>query len=279
MREKRQRKNVSRIVISIVLAAVLLGCAGIFVGKVLRQKQAEDTYQTLREESRNEGKTAEAGKTESETPEELKETEAIPYEGIPDVDFAKVRETNGDICAWITMPGTVIDYPILRNGASSDPHDTYYLDTTVDGVSGLPGSIYMEPCNSPEFTDFNTLIYGHDMKNGTMFAGLHQLADDSFFAEHEYVYVITPEKILVYRIFGLVYYDDRHIMMNFDFTQEGQRQAFLDSLYANRDMRDKFREGVEATADSRMITLSTCIGNESTKRLLTEAVLIDEYER
>lgn len=268
----------ARWIVSAVLIVIILICGGILVMKLTQQKQAEDTYQTLREESRTEPATTKAA-TEGETQEETTEAPAIPYEGIPEVDFEKVRETNGDICAWITMPGTVIDYPILRNGSSSDPHDTYYLDTTVDGVSGLPGSIYMEPCNSPDFTDFNTLIYGHDMKNGTMFAGLHQLADDAFFAEHEYIYIVTPEKILVYRIFGLVYYDDRHIMMNFDFTDGGQRQAFLDSIHENRDMRDKFREGVEVTTESRIITLSTCIGSESTKRLLTEAVLVDEYER
>lgn len=276
MSEKRKPMNQNnhiKIAISVALSLVILICAGIVIGRIAARQKAGEEYDKLKEAAR----TEEGAKTEQGMEEEEEEKEEIPYEGIPKINFETLWEENTDICGWINVPGTDIDYPVLRNESATEPHDAYYLNHTVDGRESLPGAIYMEPCNSGLFTDYNTVLYGHNMGNGTMFAGLHQYDDDAFFEENEYVYVVTPEKYLVYRIFAAVSYDDRHIMRKYDFTREAQRQEFLDSLKANRDMRDNFREGVEVTTESQILTLSTCIKGEDNKRLIVEAVLIDEY--
>ena len=198
------------------------------------------------------------------------ETGNSVYEGCP-VDFAGMWKTNKDVYAWITVPGTVIDYPILQHPTDN----TYYLNYNIDGSHGYPGCIYTENLNSKEFTDNNTVIYGHNMKNGTMFAGLHKFEDSTFFAEHTKVHIYTPEKELNYTIFAAYIYDDRHLLYSFDFSNKDIYAAYLEDVQNMRSMNALIREDVKVTAEDKIITLVTCIGNQPSKRLLVQAVLED----
>lgn len=87
-----------------------------------------------------------------------------------------MKETNPDIYAWIEIPDTNVNYPIVQ----SADDDSYYLNHTIDGQEGYPGSIYTEKVNAKDFSDFNTVIYGHDMKDGSMFKDLHKFEDADF---------------------------------------------------------------------------------------------------
>ncbi len=267
----------------VLLASLLLaaaGCIGIFAAVLWRPEQPERTAGEPAREVRT--LSADEGELPAETAGEAAEPETAEahgaYEGIPEIDFEEQWEINPDICGWICMPQTLVDCPVLRNGSSDDPHDAYYLDTTVGGERGLPGSIYMEPCNSPEFTDFNTVIYGHNMKNGTMFGEMDKLEDEAFFEAHEFIYIVTPDKVRVYRVYGWVNYDDRHIMASYDFSEEEQCRAFLDSL-SEDGTESRFREEMEVTEEDRLLTLSTCVKGQEDRRFLVEAVLTEEWER
>lgn len=79
-----------------------------------------------------------------------------------DIDFAALKEENSDVYAWIYVPGTNVDYPVLQHPTD----DAYYLEHNMDGSKGLPGCIYSESVNTKDFTDPNTVLYGHNMKNG-----------------------------------------------------------------------------------------------------------------
>ena len=144
---------------------------------VMTQEEMEALYEEHKVETQEEV----IEEVVEEVPEE---TEDGVYEGCP-VDFAGMWEVNKDVYAWITVPGTVIDYPILQHATDN----TYYLNYNIDGSYGYPGCIYTENMNSKDFTDNNTVIYGHNMKNGTMFAGLHKFEDRSFFEENTKVYI------------------------------------------------------------------------------------------
>ena len=205
---------------------------------------------------------------ETEGEDLAEETEANVYEGCP-VDFAGMWETNEDVYAWITVPGTVIDYPILQH----ETDNTYYLNYNIDGSYGYPGCIYTENLNSKDFTDNNTVIYGHNMKNGTMFAGLHKFEDAAFFEENTKVYIYTPEKELNYTIFAAYIYDDRHLMYSFDFADSEVYATYLEDIQNMRSMNALIREDITVTAEDKIITLVTCIGNQPSKRLLVQAVL------
>lgn len=231
----------------------------------------------LREEKRNEDiytKLAEEQKEETaDTPETTPEVTVQAEERKPEIpiDFKKLQQENPDIYAWISIPKTKIDYPVVQ----SDTDDTYYLNHTVEKKEGLPGSIYSESQNARDFSDPNTVLYGHNMRNGSMFAGLHKYADADYMEKHKEITVYTPEHILTYQVFAAVVYDNRHILNTIDFQDETQFQSYLDSLKNARSLNNVYDDKVNVTADDRLLTLSTCNSN-SEQRFIVEAVLINE---
>lgn len=188
------------------------------------------------------------------------------------VDFEGLWKTNRDVYAWITIPGTEIDYPILQH----ETDNTYYLNYNIDGSYGYPGCIYTENMNSKDFSDNNTVIYGHNMKNGTMFAQLHKYEDASFFEENQKIHIYTPNEELSYTIFAAYIYDDRHLLYSFDFSQEEVYADYLEEIKNMRSMNALVRDDVEVTTEDKIITLVTCLGNQPEKRLLVQAVLDKE---
>ena len=248
--------------------------------EALYDQHKKDTEAKILQEEDQEGETGNKISQESSAEENSAATSVVEetaaesgsrvYEGCP-VDFAGMWKTNEDVYAWITIPGTVIDYPILQHATDN----TYYLNYNIDGSYGYPGCIYTENLNSKDFTDNNTVIYGHNMKNGTMFAGLHKFEDSTFFEEHTKVYIYTPEKELNYTIFAAYIYDDRHLLYSFDFSDKDIYAAYLEDVQNMRSMNALIREDITVTAEDKIITLVTCIGNQPSKRLLVQAVLED----
>jgi len=189
------------------------------------------------------------------------------------LDWDLLKETNPDIYAWIYIPNTKVDYPILQ----SSKDDTYYLNHDINGNKNSEGSIFTEgKYNGTDFTDFNTLVYGHNMKAKTMFATLHSFEDASFFEENRYVFVYTPDKVLVYDIFAAYTFSDVHILANYSTVSDEGKQQYLEDVFGVRDMQAHYREGVEVTVNSHLLTLSTCIGGQPNNRYLVQAVLIEE---
>lgn len=202
--------------------------------------------------------------TETETAVEER-SEVIP------VKFEELQAVNPDVYAWITVPGTDIDYPILQHASDN----SYYLMHNIDGSYGYPGCIYTENLNSKDFTDNNTVIYGHNMKNGSMFAQLHKYEDSDFFDANREVLIYLPDEVLHYTIFAAHIYDDRHLLYSFDFTDPEVYQKYLDSIFSIRDMSANIDKDITVTTDDQIITLVTCIGSQPSNRLLVQAVLTD----
>lgn len=231
-------------------------CIGFLAYYYIRLQENKKIYEDL--QSQTETQTLAA-----ETEEKIAETEQSQTKPDIPVDFEKLWEINPEIYAWIEIPGTSVAYPIVQSASDN----SYYLNHTIEGMAGYPGSIYTEGINSKDFQDFNTMIYGHDMEDGSMFGGLHQFEDSEYLKNHETLIIYTPEHKLTYRIFMSLTYDDRHIMGSFDFSENQEREAYLDSI-GNTD--------TEVTADSKIVTLSTCIATQPSNRFLVEAVLVNE---
>ena len=197
--------------------------------------------------------------------------------GVPipekEVDFEELRENvNEDIYAWIYIPDSKIDYPIVQH-----PIDNfYYLNYNLDGSYGYPGCIYTERYNRKDFADPLTVVYGHNMKNGTMFAGLHDYEDIEYFREHPYVYVYTPEKLYVYEIFASHEYGNEHLLYNHDYAVKSEFRKYVDSILELRSMNSNRAEDVEVTEDSHILVLSTCMANKPDNRYLVQGVLLNE---
>lgn len=200
------------------------------------------------------------------------ESESVVYAQNP-IDFASLQEKNADVCAWITVPNTSIDYPIVQ---SSKEDDDYYINHAWEGNYTINGAIYIQRLNGKYFTDRNTVVYGHNLRNGTMFRHLHKFRDKDFFDANEYFYIYTPGHILTYRIFSAYRYDNRHILNSFDFADTAVYADYLQYATDPNSLIKNVREGVEVTTDDKIVTLSTCISDKRYRYLVQGVQISDE---
>ncbi len=275
-------KNSGSLLWKIVLALCLLIVAGcvIFIWIVKRNEQeARTAYEEVR---RTETETSgclsddiqaetDSGESQFSAAAEEETVQSEPAEEIP-VDFGELQAINPDVYAWITVPGTKVDYPIAQRAGDRE----FYLHHNINGAYEFAGMIYTEDYNTTDFTDANTVIYGHNMHNDTMFTTLHYFEDRDFFDQHSEVIIYTPDDVLHYTIFAAYAYDSRHLMQSFDFSDPEVFDAYLDQVFAIRDMTAYFRDGVTVTAEDKIITLSTCFDGRDDERYLIQAVLTDE---
>ncbi len=187
-----------------------------------------------------------------------------------ELDFQALYSENPHIYAWILVPGTLIDYPVLQHPTD----DSFYLEHNIDGSAGYPGCIYTEACNKKDFSDRNTLVYGHNMGDGSMFASLHYYENSQNFEENPYIFIYTEEKIFVYHIFAAYSFPGVHLMKNYDFTSDKVFEEYLDDILSEHYL-GFIREGVEVNVDSKIITLSTCIAGQPDMRFLVQGVLLN----
>ena len=187
------------------------------------------------------------------------------------IDFDGLMETAPDAYAWLLVPGTNIDYPIVQHPEQPE----YYLRRTPEGKDATAGSIFTELYNRMDWTDNNTIIYGHNMRNGSMFATLHNFEDEEFFQENPYIYIYTPDNtVRVYEIFGAYQFSDVHLTLSYEMNTEEGYGNFLAGLNKLSKGANLFREDVEVTTEDTIITLSTCIGGKSDSRFLVSAKLV-----
>ena len=187
-------------------------------------------------------------------------------------DLKALWNRNPDLIGWISIAGTEIDYPVMQT--KEEPE--FYLRRNFKKEYSLAETPFLDAASDVALPTSNWLLYGHNMQDGTMFHDLLNYMDEEYLYSHQNVTVYTEEHIFTYRIFAAVVYDDRLIPLSYNFTEEGQRQEFLDSVFASSDLRSQFAENVEVTAQDKLLTLSTCIAGEDHHRFLVEAVLTDE---
>ncbi|MCR4793349.1 MAG: class B sortase [Lachnospiraceae bacterium] len=200
----------------------------------------------------------------------------IPEAPVRELDWDKLHQTNPDIYAWIYVPGTCVDYPVLQHPSNNE----YYLNHNLDGSYGFPGVIYTENYNSRDFTDPNTVIYGHNMDNDTMFSTLHNFADPQMVEEPHYIYIYTEDgRELVYEIFAAYEYVSIHLLLNFDVSNEyvfAQYIRNIENMDSTSPYPANIRHDIEPDVDDRLITLSTCtVNHDASKRFLVVGVLLN----
>ena len=209
--------------------------------------------------------------------EDLRSLVSVPVEEAPaqekapvqvPIDFVKLQEINPQAYAWLEIPNTVISYPILQH--PDEP--SYYLKHSFDNKSSVAGSIYTQHYNTTDFSDYNTVIYGHNMKNGSMFGQLKKYRNRDFFNENREITVYMPGRILKYTVFAAYTWNDDHLLLNFDFNDPIFRDSYWRQILALRNMNSIIAEDVAVTADDHVITLSTCTANDN-QRFLVQAVL------
>lgn len=193
-----------------------------------------------------------------------------------DIDWDQIRKDNKDIYAWLYVPKTKVDYAVVQ--PTKKEGDLFYLNRNLKKNYEFAGSIFSEGMNSKDFSDPVTVLYGHNMLNGTMFATLHKFRKPGFFKKNKYMYIFQPHKKLTYKIYAAYEYDDRHIMNSFDFDKKKVRMKYFKSTLKPKAFAKNTRK-VKLSEDSKVLTLSTCVsGNNSSKRYLVQGVL-EKYEQ
>ena len=160
--------------------------AGVWIYQIISEYQtAEREYEQLQEYVKVEKNTRDPENTKPNVAEDDKEGEK--QEETVTVDFASLQAINPDIVAWLRIPG-VLEYPVVRGEDNS-----YYLNHTVQKTYNIAGSIFLDYRNERDFSDSKNIIYGHNMKDGSMFHVLRNYQDIDFFQEHTDMEVYLPD--------------------------------------------------------------------------------------
>lgn len=278
--------NKIRNILAYILFGVAAVCAVVLIINAVRNSSAENDVDNMKDsyvvELTPEPKVQETTPEPIVTPEptDTPEPTEEPFPGLEGydvpariIDFAGMNETAPHAYAWLLVPGTDIDYPIVQHPEEPE----YYLRRTPEGKDATAGSIFTEMYNNTEWTDNNTIIYGHNMRNGSMFATLHNFEEPEFFEENQYIYIYSPDNIVrVYQVFGAYEFGDQHLTLTYGMNTDQGYAAFLDSLDELETSDNLFREDVEVTEEDTIITLSTCIRGKDNSRFLVSAKLVAE---
>ena len=183
-------------------------------------------------------------------------------------DFEKLLSTNSDFKAWIYVPGTLVDYPVVQ---STD--DDYYLHHNFYKEYNDGGAIFIAAENMTPFEERNTIIHGHHMNDGSMFASLAYFKQNGFLDTNNKIYITTGTKELEYQIFSVYYEKASQDPYHYEFPTDEDYINYLNGL-KNKSL---FNVDIEPfTADDKIITLSTCSYEVEDGRQLVHAKLIKE---
>ena len=165
------------------------------------------------------------------------------------IDFDALSEINPDVIGWLYYEDTCIDYPVVQ-GENNDIYISMLFDRTWGGC----GTLFADCITEAPFRQFNTIIYGHHMKDGTMFACLKELRDPDYCAKHPKLKLITPDGVFDLEIWAFLNEpaDSDIYLTNIKSEEEKQRYINLTENLAN------YTTGVEVTTEDRLVMLSTC---------------------
>lgn len=198
---------------------------------------------------------------DDETADEQETTHTAPDE-LLSVDFDTLQSVNPDIQAWLYMSGSSIHSPVLQAEDNST-----YLYRLADGSSNAHGSLFIDCRNAGDFSDWNTLIYGHNMKDGSMFGGLKKYRKQAYYDVHPEMTLFTPEKTYRMEIFAAVTTDVSAAVYRVPAARE-ERDELVQWAQRNSEIECDVSIGTE----DRIVTLSTCTGGDD-DRFVVLAVL------
>lgn len=180
---------------------------------------------------------------------ESADVQAISNQPPIKVDFERLQKDNPQVVAWLYCPGTVIDYPVVQ-GSDND----FYLHHSYTGAEDQSGAIFVDAECTPGFEDFNTVIYGHSMNDGSMFGGLDAWKDQAYYDAHPEMWLLTPKANYRVKLLGgytTSAYSDTYTIFRgpgSDFS------AYLAGCLSQSDFTALEKPG----EDGRCVLLSTC---------------------
>lgn len=251
-RKSRKARRKNMILNAILVAAIVVFCVSAFkllqIGKGYKDGQSE--YEKVRD----------VAIKNADDKEKFR------------VDFDELMKINDDTVGWIRFykEPSQINYPVVQ-GEDND----LYLHKTFSANENTLGAIFVDAAASSDFTDKNTIIYGHRMKDGSMFRKLEEYKDKDFWKENPYFYIYTPDgKEITYKIYSVGQVLDTSDTYLTSFAGEEDYQKFLDMTMKEAD----YDTGVKVTTDDTIVTLSTCTAASDENRFVVRGVKEKEVE-
>ncbi|MCR5093210.1 MAG: class B sortase [Lachnospiraceae bacterium] len=281
-RKKRRRKKKIRKIIRIAIPAALLIAFIVFGVLFLidfhEYRVASQAYKELDSHIQEKGvKTAKSVSVPASAQmislqDETSEAEPVEEEAMVfdypdlDIDFAALTQVNKDFVGILYIPSLDLRYPVVHSKDNQE-----YLKKTYDGITNSAGAIFLDYLASSDMEDKNTFIFGHNMRNQSMFGSLKRFVNEEELAASDpYVYFYTSDCVRKYEIFSYYFsYVGSDAYQNFvgdDGYDEYVRKAKENSLFLN--------DVVDLSQRPNILTLSTCSGTEHVRRLLVHSALI-----
>ncbi len=287
-------KRLNRL-ISIILAGVATGCllgAGILYldGRKddIQSDQLLDAFRTMAQEESEQAQEDQAGSSDAATePQDMQESTAQTDSSSTASDYTESTETteiipavvnpyadsflaNDDMAAWLKIPDTVIDYPVMW----TPKDENYYLYRSFDKKENKNGCLILDTDSSLTPLTTNLIIHGHNMKSGAMFGNLTDYEDRKYYEKHKQIILYTPERQHNYEVIAVfrsqVYKKSDKVFKFYNFFQADTEEEFLD-FYNNIKALSLYDTGVSASFGDHFITLSTCVYHVTNGRFVVVA--------
>ena len=272
--------KILRRVLTVLLLLVFIPSSFLLVKQLIDNKNGDASYNHAWELAQQQKPVESSAPVNVPQPEESEaandeahESIWVPAEVVDDpymkalerINLDALRQVNPEVIAWIIIPDTKINYPVLQTD-----NNQYYLDHTWEGEKNTVGAIFMEHENSSDFSDYNTIIYGHNMgATGEMFDTVADYKTMEFLEAHPHIYIVNDAGVFRYDIFASyathVESDAFGMVMNWDKT----RQEFLDFVLGQSDLDTGIVPGLK----DQILTLATCYTYETRTRWVIQARL------
>lgn len=251
-KKKRKLTKFGRILsdIVIVVCLVIAGFSGWNLYKELHEYQeSKETYEKL-------------------TPSVVIENpDTNEVDTAPLFDWEKLKQINGDFVGWIRLDDSTVDYPFVQ-GTDNE----YYLRHLFDGTYNNSGCVFMDVNNNRDFSDKNTILYAHNMKNGTMFASIEKYKDASYYDGHKVIHIYTEAATYdVYPVAGIVT-DGQDDYVRTSFNDDNDFMSYVNRFVSSSTFTSE--QSIEST--DRIVMLSTCNYDRSDGRYVLIGKLVQE---
>jgi len=255
-------------ILTLICLAVFLFSAWKLVGIFQEYREAEQLYEETAMEYM---KVIPAEESDEEDKEHAVPVKPKKPQAPIEVDFSNLLKINSDIIGWIYMEDTVVNYPLLQG-----ENNFYYLDKTLYKKYLASGSIYLDCDNEPDFSDAHSIIFGHNMKNHTMFGDLSDLRDEDYLKEHPYVdLILTDGTWLRYEIFSMYRAHVEDGTYRAPLNKAKNFEPFMELVTSKNMHAGSDLDLPEVQAGDKVLTLSTCTEDSADyERFVVHALLI-----
>ncbi len=264
----RKKRNPASLIILIAAAVVLVIALWRLIPILMDYRQSDEVYENLQGDivdiASDSGNYGDEDQDQAVSPWNLYDWASVT------IDFNSLWAINPDVVGWIRFDDTDavnVDYPILH-GTDND----VYLRTDLYGDYHTSGSIFLEAANASDFSDIYNIIYGHNMRNGTMFGTLRKYRDsDDFYDANRYFTIYTPRAAYRYEIFGYADVPDDSLIYTVGYAPDAAYQGLI-SLMLSTSTRNT---GIVPTVNQQTVTLSTCTATGDDYRFVVFGVCVD----